>query len=141
LPTGERLSVNAAARQYASAVNNLTNWLVSKGARVVLYLDSAQFPNLESNEMCQPQWFYAVTETCHTNKVTFLKRRDELLEWVKNWSDGERQIVWDSMDESTCDRAGICLATHYKDSNHFKEYYAAFIFRKFVAQNASLFSN
>ncbi len=144
LPTGEPLSNADAANRYSSAVKELADKLVSKGAKVVLYLNSAQFSNLKSGELCEPQWFrpsWAVVSDCQIEKLTYLRRRDELFGWMSKWSDGNHRLVWDGMDASTCNDDGNCIAEHYSDSNHFKQYYAAIIFRKFSSLNPMLFSN
>jgi len=102
LPTGQPLSISAAADKYSLSVKTLTDRLVGRGATVVMYLDSAQFAKLERDEACQPQWFHPISESCQMNKIAYLERRDELFGWVNTWSDGKHRIVWDGLDESTC---------------------------------------
>lgn len=139
LKNGTSLSVAAAAEVYSSLLKDLAERLIERGAKVVIYLDSAQFPQLERDEMCQAQLFYSVPTVCKIEKSFFLKRRDDLFGWLKKWSDGSSRIVWDGLDVTTCGTSDYCIATHYKDSNHFKDYYASYIFKKFVEEHPFLF--
>ncbi len=61
--------------------------------------------------------------------------------WADVWSDGTYKFVWNSMDDETCGADDKCIATHYSDSNHFKDYYAEFLFKKYLARPNSIFNN
>lgn len=120
---------------YSTSLQSLAEKLVTRGIRVVIYLDGPQFVDFRGSEHCNDQWFVPhLPAECFIGKQDFLDHRDRLFGWVHNWAKGPLRFVWDGVDENTC-YDDICRATHYEDSNHFKGYYAAFLFEKFLAQH------
>lgn len=128
------------AKAYSASLRSLAEQLVGKGVRVVIYLDGAQFVDFRGSEHCAEQWFAPhPPEQCFIAEQEFLYHRDRLFGWVREWARGPYRLAWDGMDDNTCGN-GVCRATHYRDSNHFKAYYAAYIFEKFLAQHPELTS-
>lgn len=141
LPTGKSISITTAVSEYSSSIRSLAEKIVERGGKTVIYLDSAQFTNLKEGEgeLCNPEWFRPILKVnCTVDKHSYIAQIDNLFGWLHHWADDKYRFVWNGIDETTCD-ANRCVAAHYVDSNHFKGYYADFIFRKFVSQNATIF--
>jgi peptidoglycan/LPS O-acetylase OafA/YrhL len=137
---GNPLDIKTAAIYYSQHLRLVTDQLVKKGVKVVIFLDSAQFPNLRysGGELCEPQWFRPfISEDCFISKSNFLEGRDKNFGWIFQWADGSRKFVWDALDPTTCNET-MCLAAHYRDSNHFKDYYARYLFSLFIRRYPNL---
>lgn len=138
-PNGNSLAIGDAAELYSQRLREFADALVAKGAKVVVYLDSAQFYGLGSGGgICESQWFRPFpSKDCFIDSSVYLDRRNKDFWWVFDWADGVNKFAWDGIDSTTCSD-GICRATHYADSNHFKEYYANYIFSLFIQKHSTL---
>ena len=136
---GNPLDSKTAATYYSQRLRLVADQLVENGVKVVIFLDSAQFPNLlAGGRQCEPEWFRPfISEDCFIPKSTFLEERDKNFGWISQWADGSRKFVWDAIDPTTCNET-MCLASHYSDSNHFKDYYARYLFSLFIRRFPNL---
>ena len=134
--SGQPLPIRDAARQYSVRLRQLTDRLAELGVKVVIFLDGPQFHAL--SEPCDEQWFRPFpSKDCFINKNEYISRRDSDFGWVNAWANGVNKFAWDAIDETTC-RGEQCRAAHFSDSNHFKEYYADFVFAKFISRFPSV---
>jgi peptidoglycan/LPS O-acetylase OafA/YrhL len=130
----EPLSIKDAARQYSVRLRDLADQITKKGAKVVILLDGAQFVDLTGGGLCYEQWFRpSLSKNCFIKETTYLQRRDGDFGWVFEWRNDINKFAWDAVDKTTCNH-GLCRATHYRDNNHFMEYYADYIFSRFLYQ-------
>ena len=107
----------------------------------MLYLNGPRFPGLEGTieGYCTPQWFKPLMDpNCSVPSGAFLEARRRDFASLYQWADGDRRIIWDGVDGTTCGPA-ICQAQHYKDEAHFRPYYANYLVDLFVARHAGLF--
>lgn len=113
----------------------------SRGATVVIYLNAPRFPGLEGaiEGYCTPQWFKPFMDpNCSIPSDGFLEPRRRDFASLYKWADGDRRIIWDGVDRTTCGPA-ICQAQHYKDEAHFRPYYANYLVHLFEIRHAGLF--
>lgn len=135
-PVGEVHIPENARTLYIHSWQSLTEKLVAKGATVIIYLNAPNFPGLEgvSEGFCFPQWYKPnLSQACRINAKIFQSKRSQDLAWIYRWADGKQKRIWDGIDPSSCDDQ-FCHATHYKDETHFLDYYAAYIFERFIKQ-------
>jgi len=125
---------------YSRGLRTIAEKFVDKGATVVIYLNAPRFPGLEgmSEGYCYPQWFKpALSPDCRVGARDFLDKRENDFGWIKSWADGKHRLFWDGVDPTTCQGAH-CSASHYKDEAHFLDYYAAYIFQRFISEHPRL---
>lgn len=135
---GAPISPEFARLKYRESLRDQSQSLVARGAKVVVYVDSALFPRLGKKKICSRQWFRpVVSPDCYINLDQYLKQRDSVVGWLDGWSDFKNKFVWDGLDPLTCSN-GKCSAEHYSDDNHFYHDYANYIFLKFVRDHPSL---
>jgi peptidoglycan/LPS O-acetylase OafA/YrhL len=128
----EPVPIKDAARQYSVRLRDLADQIAKKGAKVVILLDGAQFVNLTGGGLCYEQWFrLSLSKDCFIKKTTYLQRRDGDFGWIFKWENDVNKFAWDALDKTTCNH-DLCRATHYRDNNHFAEYYADYIFSRFL---------
>jgi peptidoglycan/LPS O-acetylase OafA/YrhL len=130
-----------ALQDYSFRLRKISEDFIARGATVILYVNAPRFDGLEgmSEGFCFPQWYKpALSPNCMVDAKLFLERRDRNFGWIKNsWADGNRRLVWDGVDATTCGPK-ICTASHYKDEAHFQDYYSSYIFRRFIALHPGL---
>lgn len=113
----------------------------SRGATVVIYLNAPRFPGLEGaiEGYCTPQWFKPFMDpNCSIPSDGFLEPRTRDFSSLYKWADGDRRIIWDGVDRTTCGPV-TCQAQHYKDEAHFRPYYANHLVHLFATRHADLF--
>jgi hypothetical protein len=142
--SGASLNIDDAAMVFSRRFQELADAITSKGAKVVLYIDSVQFPGLKSSgKMCKIEWFrpqWAVSRECFQDLADHLRVINRNFSWRNSWDNGTTKIVWnDYMFGDSC-AAGVCNALRYHDSNHFKRDYAAYHFFAFAREHPGLFA-
>ncbi|MBO3457593.1 acyltransferase [Aetokthonos hydrillicola Thurmond2011] len=141
-PNGNSLTYEDASERYFQHLRAFADALVAKGAKVVVYLDSAQFDKLYTDgSNCDPQWFRPFpSKDCFIDSSVYLHRRNKVFSWVSGWADDVNKFAWDAIDSTTCSD-GVCRASHYVDGNHFKDYYANYIFSVFIQKHSSVLNS
>lgn len=135
---GTEIPPELARLKYRDGLLGLSQRLVARGAKVVIYVDSALFPRLGKKMICSNQWFRPViSPDCYIELDQYLKQRDSVVGWLDGWGDFKNKFVWDGLDPLTCSN-GKCSAVHYSDDNHFYHDYANYIFLKFMRDHPSL---
>jgi peptidoglycan/LPS O-acetylase OafA/YrhL len=134
--SGDVLTIPDAAKLFKKRFLSLADQLNSRGAKVVLYIDAPLFPN-SSGIACQSEWFRPKrlhSESCFTKMDDYNWFRWNLFTWVDEWVDAKTKFAWDGLDSRQCsDR--VCHAQDFRDSNHFTEDYAQYLFDKFSNRN------
>ena len=141
--SGAPLNIDDAAKKFSGRFQELAEAITSRGAKVVLYIDGVQFPGLKvGGDICKLEWFrpqWAVPKECFHGIEDHLRIINHNFSWRNNWEDGKTKIVWNAYEYGDSCSARICNASRYRDSNHFKRYYAAELFYAFVRDHPSLF--
>ena len=142
--SGASLNIDDAAMVFSRRFQELADAITSKGAKVVLYIDSVQFPGLKSSgNMCKIEWFrpqWAVSRECFQDLGDHLRVINRNFSWRNSWDNGRTKIVWnDYMFGDSC-AEGVCNALGYNDSNHFGRDYAAYHFFAFAREHPGLFA-
>jgi len=128
-------------KQYIIDVLKIAETFHARGAAVVIYLNGPRFTGLEGTieGYCTPQWFKPLMDpSCSVAAEAFLAPRRRDFAALYQWADGDRRIIWDGVDETTCGPTN-CQAQHYKDEAHFRSYYANYLVHLFMNRHASLF--
>jgi len=141
--SGAPLNIDDAARIFSRKFQELAEEITSKGAKVVLYIDGVQFPGLEiPGAMCKQEWFRPRVnyKECFHGIEDYLQVINRNFLWRKNWENGKTKITWNAYEYGDSCSAGICDASRYKDSNHFRRDYAAYHFYAFMRDYPGLFA-
>ena len=142
--SGASLNINDAAKLFSRRFQELADAITSKGAKVVLYIDGVQFPKLiSSGDMCKAEWFrpqWAVSSNCFHDLDDHLQVINRNFSWRNNWHNGITKITWNAYEFGDSCSEGVCNASKYNDSNHFKRDYAAFHFFAFIQNYPELFA-
>ena len=129
------LNLEQAAQAYKLRMSNLSSELNARGVSILFYLDAPQFPYFEGGETCSDQPFAPLRFRweCQTSKASQDRRLHHFFAWLENWrlQEPRRRFLFNASDYVTCP-GGVCTAVHYVDSNHFKDYYADFVWNKFL---------
>lgn len=130
-----RLSLDQAAQTFQVRFTSLANRLSARGVRVILYLDPPQFPSFEGGETCSNQWFGPLwlRWECHSDKASHDQRLHRFFAWLEPWrlQDPAQRFLFNVSDLVICPK-GSCDAQHFSDSNHLKDYYAQFVWLRFL---------
>jgi hypothetical protein len=141
--SGAPLNIDDAARIFSRKFQELAEEITSKGAKVVLYIDGVQFPGLKiPGAMCKQEWFRPRVnyKECFHGIEDHLRIINRNFLWRKNWENGKTKITWNAYEYGDSCSAGICNASRYKDSNHFRRDYAAYHFYAFMRDYPGLFA-
>ena len=139
-PSGSRLSLSQANQRFESTFKQLSSDLNSRGVKVVLYLDAPQFPRFEGGQVCSNQWFspIQIRDECHASKLSHDRAMHAYFGWHKKWrlERPSMRFVFNASRYALCSRDD-CTAEHYSDSNHFKDYYADYLWQRFLLDTPS----
>jgi peptidoglycan/LPS O-acetylase OafA/YrhL len=132
-PGGTLIPQKEALASYIAKLKVVSEQLKGQGVQVIVFLDSAQFPDLPRDagrQLCSPQWFRILPKACKKNHQEFIEFRRPIEQRLRNLEAKGLITIWDGLDQSTC-QDGVCLPTHYRDSNHFTLSYAGYLFERF----------
>jgi peptidoglycan/LPS O-acetylase OafA/YrhL len=138
---GNSITQAQALTDYFQRLEQLARSLSDRGAKVILFLDSAHFlemTQVNDATLCHKQWFNIVPEGCTIPTQQFRAQRQAIEDGLKAIAQHDRVYLWDTLDRHTCDDQ-VCTATHYVDSNHFTSDYAEYLFQTFRQQQPQIF--
>ena len=145
--SGASLSIDDAAKIFSQRLQELAEKIVSKGAKVVVYIDDVQFTELEdsggSGDICSTEWFRPereVAKECFQDIGEHLRIINRNFSWRDDWVNGKTKIVWNAYENGNSCSGSTCNASRYTDGNHFKRDYAAYHFYAFVRKHPDLFA-
>ena len=140
---GREIRINNAAKIYSDKFRDFSDKVAGKQAKVVLLIDSVQFPGLTfPGELCTSQWFRlknTISKKCVTSLSKHLDLIDRHFYWRKNWENGTTKIVFNAYTYAENCLGDECHAgSFYKDNNHYLPTYSGRMFSKFIADNPKL---
>ncbi|WP_010314839.1 acyltransferase family protein [Synechococcus sp. CB0205] len=141
--SGRDLAIDDAAMVYSGRFREVAGKIVSKGGKVVLYVDSVLFPELRKmGYMCKEEWFrprWQISPGCFHSLKDHLGIIERYFSWRDAWQNGRSKIVWNAYRFGDSCLGDLCNASRYNDRDHFSKEYAAQHFYSFIKENPGLF--
>lgn len=129
------LTLEQASALYRHYLMKLSTKLNLKGVRIIFYVDPPQFPEFEGGQTCSDQWFSPIwlRKECNSNKAIHEQRLNRFIGWLIPWQQQniENRFIFNVSDLVECPQ-GVCTAKNFTDSNHLKQEYANYLWRKYL---------
>ncbi len=138
------LSREIGAKYLSDQIVEVSNILTKKGAKVVLYIDGVKFTNIVyPGWLCKEEWFRPSTahiKGCISSRSKQKQAQEIYFGWIKDWENKIDKFRWDASIYQLGCNGDDCRADYYSDNNHFTSPHSAYVFKRFLDSNMSLFS-
>ncbi|MCX5946662.1 MAG: hypothetical protein NTY67_00185 [Cyanobacteria bacterium] len=140
---GAPLSIDDASKAFTRKFKEFADAVVSRGGKIILYIDDVQFSGLKSaglackSEWYRPQWAFA--KECFQDLESHMQVIERHFFWRNAWRNNRTKVVWNAYENGDSCSHKVCNASKYADSNHFTRDYAALHFYAFVQDHPDLF--
>ncbi len=120
-----------ALNYHIEKLSDLATQLKQKNVDVIVYLDSAQFYEIHTENvdtaLCVEEWYRPyIPAACEIDKNEFISNRKSIFERLKILESEGLLVVWDGVENLICNDEK-CSAVFMADSNHFLHSYSWFL--------------
>lgn len=140
--SGEVLSISTAASTYSRDLRRVAESLISRGAKVVIYLDPPQFSELKiPGYLCTSEWYrpaFSLSNRCLASRRSHAAHASQFFGWTTAWQDNKYRFVWNAANDANCD-GDRCSAANYIDGNHLAKHYVRELFDRYRRSSPSPF--